>query len=98
MFDSKESATNGEPSLYLIPFVGVSSIEPTRQGKDGIIVTLQNEKTHTFLSPDYQLLLENCLLLWNLPDHYVPEVPNYCLVSQEHIDRYKDPSKYDASK
>ena len=52
----------------------------------------------TSTSDNNDEFLGYCTLLYKLPDHIIPEIPKRCLVSQQHIDQYNDPRKYDASK
>ena len=70
------------------------------QGKPGIAITTQEDDRFTFLICDSinDEWLAYCKLLYVLPDCVIPEVPKRHLVSQQHIDRYNDPSKFDASK
>ena len=99
MFDSKESATKGEPPLFLIPFSGVDGVSTIKiQGKQCTIIALRDGKTFIFATSNNKQLLGYCNLLYKLPDHAIPEIPKGHLVSQQNMEQYNDPVKYGASK
>ena len=94
-----ELLDSSKSPLSLIPFSGVISVKPVEfQGKPCTIITLRNGQTYIFLSSNNKQLFGYCNLLYKLPDYVIPEMPKCHLVSQQHIERYNDPIKYDASK
>ena len=93
-----ELLDSNKSPLCQIPFLGVVSVKPVEfQGKPSTIVTLQNGCMYTFSSFNNKQLFGYCKLLYRLRDYVIPEIPKCRLVSQEHIERYDDPLKYDAS-
>ena len=101
MFNNRRSANKGKSIVHQILFNDVKSVVPvTIQGEPGIEITTQGGDRLSFTSTNdnHNELLGYCTLLYKLPDHIIPEIPKRCLVSQQHVEQYNDPTKYDASK
>jgi len=81
-----------------ICFHSVNDISINEDGS--ISLKLNNDRDFSFftdLNSRYQWI-QYCNLLWSIPNHYVPEEPNYEMVPQNFTDRFKDPSGFNASK
>lgn len=101
VFDCKKSAIKGKPFLHQVPFTNVRTVVKLELlGKQGTVITTQERERFSFSSSDAnnKELLGYCKLLYELPDIIIPETPKRCLVLQKHIEQFKDPKKYDASK
>ena len=99
MFNNRRSANKGKSLVHQILFTNVKSVVPFEvQGRSGTEITTQEGYwlRFTSTSDNNDELLGYCTLLYKLPDHIIPEIPKRCLVSQQHIEQYNDPSKYDA--
>ena len=97
IFDNKKSASKGKALLYHILFKTIENIKIQRE--QGIIISIQDGSRFIFASSEdvNMELFRYWELLYVLSEYVIPEIPKHCLVSQQHIKCYNDPSKYDAS-
>jgi len=97
VYNNKKSASKGKALLCHILFKTIENIKIQRE--QGIIISIQDGSKFIFsTSEDINMeLFGYCELLYVLSEYVIPEIPKRCLVSQQHIDCYNDPSEYDAS-
>jgi len=92
-------AAKGRSKLQEIPFHSVSDISIHEDGS--INLKLVNGSEFSFyvdLLDEHKKWIQYCDLLFNIPYYYVPEEPNYSLIPQNFIDKFKNPTEFHAGR